>query len=468
LAPIDLVAELKAHVAALALVLAAAGCAFEAAAQALPEAVRQALRRNPEVLAAAANARAAVAAYDQASAGRFPTIDLRAAGGREESENVGLQASGRDSRTLLRQEGSLTFRQNVFDGSQVRSEMERQSFRLDSLRYRLVETGETVALRAAEAYLEVLRDEDLVKLAEENVARHEDLLQKTQFRFQSGVGQRADAEQAAARVALARSSLEAARGAAQDSAARYVRVVGRPPAGLSDPPSSGRYLPPSISVAQADGVENAYGVHAARAELQAARAGVRAVRADMLPRFDVELSANRARDIDGIKGPNNDNQAMLVMRYNLFRGGADEARIREAMERETIALETLNNAVQSTEESVSRAWAALVAARNRLAPLEAHARATAQVLEAYRSQFELGRRSLLDLVNAENELFQARSALRNGQAAAHVAEYRLLVAVGGLVNAFGLSEEIMRLDPGPRDMNKTPWEEREKTEADKK
>jgi adhesin transport system outer membrane protein len=183
------------------------------------------------------------------------------------------------------------------------------------------------------------------------------------------------------------------------------------------------------------------------------------VRADLLPRFDVELSASRNRDIDGVKGPNNDNQAMLVMRYNLFRGGADEARIREAMERETIALETLNNAVQSTEESVARTWSALIASRNRLSPLEAHARATAQVLEAYRAQFELGKRSLLDLVNAENELFQARSALRTGQATAQSAEYRVLAAVGALVRALGLTEEIVRLDPGPRDPGRMPWQD---------
>jgi outer membrane protein, adhesin transport system len=456
LAPVDLVADLKAHVAGLALVLAAVGCAFEAAAQTLPEAVRMALRRNPEILAAAANARAGVALFDQAGAGRLPTIDVRGAAGREESENVGLQLSGRDSRTLLRQEGSVILRQNVFDGSQVRSEMERQSFRLDSSRYRLIETGETVALRAAEAYVEAVRDAELVRLAEENVARHEDLLQKTQFRFKSGVGQRADAEQAGARVALARSSLEGARGTAEDSAARFARVVGRPPAALAPPPSVAKHLPPSSNAAQADGVENAYGVHAARADLLAARAGVRSVRADLMPRFDVELSASRNRDVDGVKGPNHDNQAMLVMRYNLFRGGADDARIREAMERETVALETLNNAVQSTEESVARTWAALAASRNRLSPLEAHARATAQVLEAYRAQFELGKRSLLDLVNAENELFQARSALRTGQATAQAAEYRVLAAVGALVRSLGLTEEVARLDPGPRDAGNAP------------
>jgi adhesin transport system outer membrane protein len=450
---IDLAAELRAHAAAFALALVAAGCAFESAAQALPEAVRNALRRNPELLGAAANARAAVAGYDQAAAGRWPTLDLRGAGGKEESENPALRfsGSGDNSRTLTRREGSLTLRQNVFDGSQVRSEMERQSFRLDSTRYRLIETGETVALRAVEAYLEALRDEGLVRLAEENVARHEDLLQKTQLRFKSGVGQRADAEQAGARVALARSSLVGARGAADDSAARFNRVVGRYPVSLSEPPLPTKHLPPSVALAQIAAVDNAYGVHAARAELGAAQAGVRSVRADLLPRFDIELSANRNRDVDGVQGYNNDQMAMLVMRYNLFRGGADLARIREAMERETIALETYNNALFSTEESVARTWSAMLAARERIGPLEAHARATSQVLEAYRSQFELGRRSLLDLVNAENELFQARSALHNGRTAVQVAEYRLLAAVGALVKALGMTDEVVQLDPGPRD-----------------
>ena len=78
--------------------------------------------------------------------------------------------------------------------------------------------------------------------------------------------------------------------------------------------------------------------------------------------------------------------------------------------------------------------------------------ASAQVMEAYRSQFELGRRSLLDLLNAENELFQARSALVSGQAAVQETEYRVLTAVGSLVMSLGLAPEMSQLDPGPRPM----------------
>ena len=112
--------------------------------------VRAALRRSPDVLGAAANARAASEAYQQAAAGRYPTVDLRLGEGKENSETPGLRAAGVGSNTLTRQEANLTLRQNLYDGSQVKSEMERQQFRFESARSRLSETAETVALRTAD------------------------------------------------------------------------------------------------------------------------------------------------------------------------------------------------------------------------------------------------------------------------------------------------------------------------------
>ena len=260
------------------------------------------------------------------------------------------------------------------------------------------------------------------------------------------MGQRADVEQAAARLALARSSLVNLQGSQQDSAARYRRVVGRLPLALEPPVSPGNAVPASLDTAQGVAAGNSYSLKAAQTDLSATQATVRATRADLAPRVDVELSANHNRDIDGISGPNNDASAMLVMRYNLFRGGADQARVKEAMERETGAMEAVRNAQQATEESVARAWHALVAARDRLAYLESHVRAIEQVLGAYQSQFELGRRTLLDVLNTENELFQARSNLATGRAALRLSEYRVLAATSALVSALGLSDELTKLD----------------------
>jgi len=212
---------------------------------------------------------------------------------------------------------------------------------------------------------------------------------------------------------------------------------------LPDPPE--RQIPPTLSEAQQIGRDNSHSLRAARAEVSGAQATVRTARADLLPRLDVELAANRNRDLDGIPGQNNDLSAMLVMRYNLFRGGTDQARIREARERETVAAENANNIVEFTDENVARGWAARATARNRLASLESHVKASEQVLESYRYQFELGRRSLLDLVNAESELFQSRAALTSGRIAMRNSEFRLLAAMGVLVKGLGLTDELLKL-----------------------
>lgn len=426
------------------LALGLCGHAGTAAAERLKEAMQSALQRNPEVRVAAANLRAATEGHAQAAAGRLPTVDLRAGTGREETESVATRSATGNTRTLTRQEANLTLRQNLFDGQQVSSEIERQEYRVASTHARLTETGEQIALRTVEAYLDALRDAELVRLAADNVNHHESVLEKTRLRFSSGVGQRADVEQAGARLALARSTLAGVRGNADDSAARYLRVVGRLPENLLMPGSPGAAIPAALPTAQQQGRDNSHGLKAARAEIGAAQAAVRSVRADLLPRVDVELAANRNRDLDGLVGPNNDLSAMVVMRYNLFRGGADRSRIREARERETAAAESANNIVEFTDESVARSWAARAAALNRIAPLESHVQASERVLDAYRYQFELGRRSLLDLLNAENELFQARAALSSGRITLRASEFRLLAAMGVLVDSQGLSSELAR------------------------
>jgi outer membrane protein, adhesin transport system len=427
------------------LVMAMCGHTGVAAAERLQDAVQTALRRNPEVLGAAANLRAANQGYTAASGGRLPTVDLRVGSGREETESLATRTATGSTRTLNRQEAGLTLRQNLYDGEQVRSEMDRQSFRIESTSARLVETGEQIAFRVTEIYLDALRDADLVRLSVDNVRRHEDVLEKTRWRFSSGVGQGADVEQASGRLALARSTLESARGNGEDTIARYQRIVGRQPKGLNMPDSPESRIPPTLAEAQQTARDNSHSLRAARAEVSVAQATIRTVRADLLPRLDIEVAANRNRDLDGIPGQNNDLSAMLVMRYNLFRGGTDQARVREARERETAAAENANNIIEFTDESVARSWAARATARNRLASLESHVKASEQVLESYRYQFELGRRSLLDLVNAESELFQSRAALTSGRIIMRSTEYRLLAAMGILVKSLGLSDELLKL-----------------------
>jgi adhesin transport system outer membrane protein len=417
------------------LAIVAAACAAPAPAQPLAEAVRQALARNPEVLAAAANARAVEGQIDQARSGYFPTLDLSVSGGRENVDNPGLRAQGLGNRELARDDAAVTVRQMLFDGFQTSQRTTQQEQRLVSARSRLGEAMDDVAARTVDAYLETLRADELLDLARGNERAHLTTLEKTQLRLQQKVGSQADVHQSDARLAVARSAIVQREGNVRDADARVVRLLGHPPRGARRPGS-----PPRLPATQGNAVEEALSNHpsvkAAEAEFEAATAAIEAARAAYFPRLDLELTRAQRHNTDGVTGTGNEASAMLVLRFNAFRGGSDQAQVREQTERRVAAREVLENTRRAVTEGVVRAWVALEAARSALTYFSQHVSSTVEVLQSYRAQFDLGRRSLLDVLNAENELFQARSNLVSGEYAISAGEYRLLAAIGVLAAHF--------------------------------
>jgi outer membrane protein, adhesin transport system len=296
-------------------------------------------------------------------------------------------------------------------------------------------------LRTATAYLDVIRDEALIGLAEENVENHRRTLEKVTLRYEKGVGNKADVQQAEGRLAQARSDLTGQFGALDDSRARYFRLVGRPPGGLHTPPSPQEMIPPALESAILRAYDTNPTVKVGEAELAASASAVERARGNLLPSFDLELSYNQNQDLNGVTGPDSSSSAFVVMRYNLCRGDGDVARVREFMDRQTVAMENLDNARIIVRESVARAWAAMISTQEALPFLERHAVSSAEVVEAFVSQFVLGRRTLFDLLNAQDESFRARSDLVNGRYGVAVAQYRVLNAMGGLVSALGIQIE---------------------------
>lgn len=403
----------------------------------LRDVVRKALNTNPEIALAVANRRATEEEVAEAKAFNLPVIDARIAGGPEQSKNASTIAAVNNSRNLTRQEAGLTLRQNLYDGGQISGEVERQKARLGAFASRETESRETTAFKVTDAYLEVLRNEDLLKLAEDNLRAHREILVKSKDRFTSGAGNKADFQLAEGRTALANATVVIRQGALQESRAKYRRVVSSLPAKLVKPDLIAT-LPISVEMASEMGVASNASVAALREELAAAKAASTNARSRMAPVVDVELAANNNRDIGGVPGPSNSASAMLVMRYNLFRGGGDDARIRQTVERETAATEALNNAKRAIEEEVSKAWHSMTAAKDAQRFYETHVQMTTEVLDSFRSQFDIGKRTMLDLMNSENELFQAKSTRTAGQYNLLLAQHRLLAGMGGLVATLGL------------------------------
>lgn len=410
--------------------------AWPASAQSLAEAVESTLQTNPDVQGVLANLRATGFELKQADAALLPTLDWRYAYGRERTNSVFLP---NNNPTLTRRENGLQLRQLLFDAYGAQSEIERQSARVSAARYRAIDTVENTALRVAEAYVAVQRERALLALARANRDRHGEYVKLVELRRRSGIGTEADVQQAVARAAQAQSAVIVRDANLRDADERYLRVLGARPGALARLPDFEPLLPASIEKVRTEVAATHPRVLSAAAEVDAGRAQVRAAQAPLFPRLDLELGANWNRNLDGITGINNDLTAMLVMRYNIFRGGADVARVNELRERETVLDSSLDAARREVVEGVSTAWTGIESARGAIQALSAESDASARLRGAYLDQFELGRRTLLDLLNNENEIFLAQSRLESARNDLRLSEYRLLAGTAALLPALGIA-----------------------------
>jgi adhesin transport system outer membrane protein len=400
-------------------------------AETLRDAVDQAVRTNPEVLASASRRFAADQGVRQAQAGYLPRIDLNAGIGREQLDSVDTRFIGKEGTTFGRRDNALTLSQMLFDGFAVQSEVARQTARVDASAYGVAATAEDLALRTAATYLEVLRRQETVVAAVSNLEAHQRIYNQIRTLTQGGVARRADFDQAESRLALAKANLRQEESSLQDARVSYRRLVGTPPDMLLAPESPQAALPASETQAAQLAINSHPSVKSAEADVAAATALRSGAKAALSPRLDLELATNHTNDI--VRGTTNDRTIMLRLRYNFSRGGADMARISETGFLIQEANEELGRIRGQVQENVLLAYNANLTARDRLILLQQYVTASAATRESYMKQFSIGQRTLLDLLNAENEYFNAQLAYITGQYAQLTSAYRILASMGQLL-----------------------------------
>ena len=409
-----------------------------ALADTLADALARAVANLPEVRAARANQRASEQSAAQARGAWYPTLDASLGQGRETSNNLSTRVPGSDQ-TLTRREAEVNLSQLLFDGGATSGQVRRFQARAEGAGDQVANAAENAGARAAQAYLDVIRLRELIAIALDNEKRHQETLAQVSRLAEVGQGRRADAQQAEARFALAQASLTQLRGQMVQAEVAFLHLTGQPPATLADAGSFLAMLPASFPAALALALETHPEIRAAQQELLAAQADRESLRSRFAsPRLALEVGASANHDMDGLRGANTDRFAMLRLRYNLFRGGIDDARVREAAARVDEAFANLGRARNDTERDLRQAWQGLEENRIRLPQLQRYAAASAQVVASYRLQFSIGQRTLLDVLNAENELFAARSSEYTGVYAVTVGELRVLASMGRLLATLGV------------------------------
>jgi len=418
----------------LALALSA-GVAGWSSAATLQDVVADNIEQNPEVQRALQNYAAVIQEIRQARAGYYPTLDATLGYGYEWTD----KENGTQDTELDRREARLNLNQMIFDGFATSSEVKRHEARAASRASSMKDTAQRYALEASRAYMEVLRREQLLTLAKESLYNHVTIYDQIKRRTESGMDSLASNQQADGRLALAEVNMLAAENNLRDARANYLRVVGQPAPENPEPFNAMELgLPASLEEAVARGLESQPIVGVAQFDVEAAVAQRDAAKSRMYPRLDFEVERRWDENIDGIEGDDEDLTAMLRLRYNLFNGGADKARIRQTEHQIGEAQAIQRDAQRQIRESIELAWNAHEILTRQMAHLERHVISSEETRDSYKKQFDIGQRSLLDLLDTENEVFSAKNQLAEARIDDQMAQLRILAGTGDLLEALNV------------------------------
>lgn len=417
-------------VKALACALALTSPAY---AQTLEQAVSLTLATNPELKSAFNQFKTRVADSRAASGAYLPSLDLDAGIGYEGIDPT--ESSGNADTDLTRKDVTLTFNQLIWDGSATLNDMDRTSAEAEADRYQLLADASDTALQVADTYLDVTQAYEVLALSESNLATHQEIYRDIKRRADSGIGSTADVTQVEARLARAQSNLLAAQNNLLDAQTQFHRLVGQEPQDLVFPRADSEALPTSVQQALEQAQQQHPVIKVAQTDVDAARFQYQQSKGPNYPTLSFEASQSWMDDAGGDRGSQQETTAMLRLRYNLYNGGTDSANTKSAAYQLNRAKDLRANTFRTVEEGLRLSWNALDITLQQKEFLADHVDATSQTVVAYRKQYQIGQRTLLDLLNSENELFEARRDYLDAKYSEQYAKYRVMNATGSLLAA---------------------------------
>jgi len=424
-----------------------AGAAVPAQADTLLSVVQEALDSNPELNAIRFNRQAIDQELRAARGLGLPTLDLKGDYGRHRHSLKAHHGIETTSDWHLHRELSLIMSQRIFDGFERSYEVARQKNRVESARWRVADTANSIALRAVQGYLETQRAVLVLKAARSNLTALRRLRARVRQRVKAGYGNEAENSEAGTRVANGVALVAEATARLADAHALFRAVVGRAPGRLARAKVPVRALPATVDAAVTAAIQAAPSVIATEHDAVAAEASVGSAYSRLYPKLNLELSTHHSNG-NSVSGDRDiDARAMLVVRWNIFNGGIDRARIREARARANEAAEISANTRRVVERETRVSWHAITSARTRVPALARELDLARRTRRIYSAQFDTGGRRLLDLLDAQTEIFVAEAALRTEQFVGTFNTFRVLAAMGRLAYALGARLPAEAVEP---------------------
>ena len=416
-------------------------------AESLTQALASAYQNNPALNVARARTRLTDESIPIARSGILPDISARGSlsGTARRSRTHSLGGTTRSSSGDADASLGINVTQNIFRGFRTRNALREAEVAILASREDLRATVQDVLVAAAEAYMNVLRDQALLRLGQRNVGFLEEQVRAAQDRFEVGENTRTDVAQAQARLAAARSDVSLVQANLNTSRAVYRQVIGNEPGRLRLAFPYQKVLPASLNAAIAMGQDNHPNILAAVYDVDVAAYQVKQIEGELLPTLSVEGDAQTTFSVDDSEFSNS---ASITGRVSvpIYQGGFVSARVRQAKENLGLARIQVDVFRTQVRADVISAWANLDAARAATISAAAEVKAAQIALDGVQEEQRVGQRTTLDVLDAQQELLDAQVAQVLAQRGRIVAAFRLIAAVGRL-DEQQLNLPVARYDP---------------------
>jgi adhesin transport system outer membrane protein len=408
-----------------------------AVAQSLGEEITVLLSTNPQIKAARENVAASEEAVNGAFGDYLPQVEARGNFGYERIDSPGRRAAVPDQGPFTTggaRQTTVTITQHVFDGFRSESNNEGARLRKNLSEADLERNVQDVLREGVDAYLLVLRDQRLVQLSGDQEANIKQQLELEDERVRRGSGITVDVLEAKARLQVARERRVAFEGAFEDSISRYIELFGHAPliSELTMPTPPLALLPETLEDAQAVAAAEHPQLSAANTQIDIAQTERRLAKSEFYPDVDLVGEWTYEDNFDGVSDARRDYKAKVEATWQLFNGFSSRALVAQRSHEYRSSVDSSNFVNREVLAEVRRAWFALETARERVRLLQNAVNIASEVYDARRRLREAGKETVINVLDAENELFNARINLVAAQHDARATVYRVLHAMGRL------------------------------------
>ena len=403
----------------------------------LKKSVIEVLKTNPVVQERLRNYRATREDLKIAKSEYLPVVDFRASLG---YTKAGMFKNGDGSwdhsvhdESYGNYESSLVLTQNLFDGFGTINKISYQEARILAAAYNYIEKSNDIAYRMTEVYLSVLRQYDLLQTSRENVQINEEIFRKVKDLYDAGLTTDSEVKKIEASLSLARSNLTVQKNNTRDKEYSFRRILGRMP-NIADmeKPDLNISMPRSAERAAEYAINHNPSLIVSRYNIKGAQALWKQHKKEFYPRVDLEVTQN-FNDVEkrnSFDQPDDRFKVRLLFSYNFFRGFADQATTQQDVSKINQEVEIKRDLKRQVIESLDLSWNAYEMIALQLKDLRKYKGFAEKTLELYKEEYDLGRRSLLDLLTAQNDVINSRVQIINAEYDYLLAKYRILDAMG--------------------------------------